>query len=151
MRTFKNKRNYRVFAEILLYLSPAILLILAVSYYQDKPMIEAFYASLYMTILTQGLIAIFFFTTRYKLDEKYFYYRSGFIFGKIEVSSIHKLDLNKTLFVGMRPATSRNGIIIYYNKYDEIYISPENNVEFAEALLELNPEIKIIRHKKTSN
>jgi len=67
------------------------------------------------------------------------------LFGKFSVSSIQKIAINKTLWVGTRPATARNGIIIYYNKYDEIYFSPSDNEAFATALLEINPEIEVVR------
>ena len=50
-----------------------------------------------------------------------------------------------TLWVGTRPATAKNGVIIYYNKYDEIYFSPSDNEAFVAALLEINPEIKVVR------
>jgi hypothetical protein len=67
------------------------------------------------------------------------------LFGKFSVSSIQKIAVNKTLWVGTRPATARNGVIIYYNKYDEIYFSPSDNEAFIKALLEINPEIEVVR------
>jgi len=36
-------------------------------------------------------------------------------------------------------------VIIYYNKYDEIYFSPADNEAFVVALLEINPEIEVVR------
>jgi hypothetical protein len=49
------------------------------------------------------------------------------------------------MYVGMKPAFARNGIIVRYNKYDEIYISPPDNNEFVEELLKINPEIEVVR------
>ncbi len=49
----------------------------------------------------------------------------------------------KTLWVGLKPATARKGLIIKYGKFDEIYISPQTNDEFINRLLELNDAIKI--------
>ena len=71
--------------------------------------------------------------------------RSSILFGKFSISSIHKIAVNQTLWVGTRPATAKNGVIIYYNKYDEIYFSPSDNEAFVAALLEINPEIKVVR------
>ncbi|MCI0920582.1 PH domain-containing protein [Sphingobacterium rhinopitheci] len=147
MQIFKAKRDYKTFLDICLYLSPAILIIFVVSYVRQQPMLEALYASLCTIGLCLGLISIFYFTTRYTVDDSYLHYRSGFIFGKVEIAKIHKIELYKTLYVGMRPATSKNGIIIYYNKYDEIYISPEDNEEFAAALSIINPSIEVINPK----
>ena len=72
-------------------------------------------------------------------------WRSSVLFGKFPISSIHKITVNKTLWVGTRPATAQNGVIIYYNKYDEIYFSPSDNEAFVDALLEINPEIEVVR------
>ena len=71
--------------------------------------------------------------------------RSSILFGKFSISSIHKIAVNQTLWVGTRPATVKNGVIIYYNKYDEIYFSPSDNEAFVAALLEINPEIEVVR------
>lgn len=87
-------------------------------------------------------------TINYKIDNEYVRYRLLFIFyGKIKIEKIHKIDVGKTLYVGMRPAFARNGLIIHYNKYEEIYISPKNNEEFVQELLKRNPNIEIIRWK----
>jgi len=42
---------------------------------------------------------------------------------------------NTTMWSGFRPATARKGIIVKYNKYDEIYFSPDSNESFIQALL----------------
>ena len=42
-----------------------------------------------------------------------------------------------------KPALSHIGLIITYNKYDDIYISPEKSEQFITQLLETNPNITI--------
>ena len=92
------------------------------------------------------LMMISFYThTYYTIGGDELRWRSSILSGRFSVSSIHKVSVNKTLWVGTRPATARNGVIIYYNKYDEIYFSPANNEAFVTALLEINPEIEVIR------
>ena len=83
--------------------------------------------------------------TYYHINGGELRWRSSVLFGKFPISSIHKITVNKTLWVGTRPATARNGVIIYYNKYDEIYFSPSDNEAFVAALLEINPEIEVVR------
>lgn len=51
------------------------------------------------------------------------------------------------MWTGLKPATARNGLIIKYNKFDEIYISPETNDTFVDKILELNGNIVITTHK----
>jgi len=100
----------------------------------------------FVILAATTLVMIAFYThTYYRIEGDELRWRSSILFGKFSVSSIHKVAVNQTLWVGTRPATARNGVIIYYNKYDEIYFSPSDNEAFVAALLEINPEIKVVR------
>ena len=105
---------------------------------------EALIAFVVLAATTLMMIA-FYTHTYYTIDGNELRWRSSILFGKFSVSSIQKVAINKTLWVGTRPATARNGVIIYYNKYDEIYFSPSDNEAFVAALLEINPEIEVVR------
>ena len=87
-----------------------------------------------------------YFTTSYKIDSEYLKYRSLIFFGKIKIESIQRIEVGKTLYAGMRPATARKGLIIYYDKYEEVYISPVDNEEVIDTLLKINPEIEVSYH-----
>ena len=106
--------------------------------------IEAIIAFIILAATTLMMIA-FYTHTYYRIDGDELRWRSSILFGKFSVSSIHKVVVNQTLWVGTRPATAKNGVIIYYNKYDEIYFSPSDNEAFVAALLEINPEIEVVR------
>ena len=54
--------------------------------------------------------------------------------GKIEIKEIREVIKGKTLWVGLKPATARKGLIIKYGKFDEIYMSPQTNDEFINRL-----------------
>jgi hypothetical protein len=81
--------------------------------------------------------------TNYELTQTELKYKSGPIRGKIEIDKIHEIIKGKTLWSGLKPATARNGLIIKYEKYNEIYISPKTNDLFVKKILELNDKIKI--------
>jgi hypothetical protein len=81
--------------------------------------------------------------TNYELSQTELKYKSGPIRGKIEINKIHEIIKGKTLWSGLKPATARNGLIIKYEKYNEIYISPKTNDSFVKKILELNDKIKI--------
>jgi hypothetical protein len=81
--------------------------------------------------------------TNYELTQTELKYKSGPIRGKIEIDKIHEIITGKTLWSGFKPATARNGLIIKYEKYNEIYISPKTNDSFVKKILELNDKIKI--------
>ena len=106
--------------------------------------IEAVIAFVILAATTLMMIA-FYTHTYYRIEGNELRWRSSILFGKFSISSIHKVAVNQTLWVGTRPATAKNGVIIYYNKYDEIYFSPSDNEAFVAALLEINPEIKVVR------
>ncbi|MBT8294992.1 MAG: PH domain-containing protein [Gramella sp.] len=84
------------------------------------------------------------FSTNYELTRKELIYKSGPIKGKIEIERIREIIKGKSLWVGLKPALARKGLIIKYDKYEEIYISPETNERFVKAILEINPEIKVV-------
>ena len=64
------------------------------------------------------------------------------------ISPVDNFIKDKTLWVGLKPATARKGLIIKYRKFDEIYISPEINDEFIDHILEINDTIKITTQSK---
>lgn len=63
---------------------------------------------------------------------------SSFYFWKVVVSydNIRKVERQKGLFVGWKMATSITGLILTYNKYDELFISPEKEELFMELINE---------------
>ena len=84
-----------------------------------------------------------FYGTKYELSENHLKYKCGPINGKIELKKINQIVKEKSLWSGLRPATARNGLIIKYEKYNEIYISPKTNETFIKKILELNSGIEI--------
>lgn len=102
------------------------------------------YWSLILISAVVGLLFWFYFGTNYELSkENGLIYRCGPFYGKISVDRITEVIKGKTLWVGFRPATSGKGLIVKYDKYNEIYISPKNNESFIDKILELNGQIKI--------
>jgi hypothetical protein len=87
------------------------------------------------------------------LDTKYvikndavLHYNSGPIGGKIDIQSIRKIEnqhgwVTKSL---LKAALDKNGLYIYYNKFDDLYVSPKNKEEFVNYLLTINPKIELI-------
>jgi hypothetical protein len=82
--------------------------------------------------------------TIYKIENNELIYRSGFLKGKIEIQNIKEILKGKTMWSGIKPALAGKGLIIKYNKYEEIYVAPVNNDEMIADLLKINSEIKIV-------
>jgi hypothetical protein len=83
------------------------------------------------------------FHTYYQIKGDKLIYRSGFIRGKIDVKHIKEILPGKTRWIGLKPALSTGGIIIKYNRFDDIYLAPENNEELIADLLKLNKDILV--------
>ncbi len=83
--------------------------------------------------------------TKYSIEGSYLKYKSGPISGKIDIFRIHTIEHQKSWMVGttLKPALGIKGLILRYNKFDDIYISPKKKQEFIDALLEVNPHIEI--------
>ena len=94
-------------------------------------------------LLVCGFLLWLYYGTYYELTQTHLKYNCGPIKGNIEIKEIREIIKDKTLWVGLKPATARKGLIIKFGKYDEIYISPEKNDEFINHILKLNDAIKI--------
>lgn len=94
-------------------------------------------------ILFLCLVLWMFFGTNYELGKDGFIYRCGPINRKISIHRIREIVKGRTTWIGLKPATARNGLLIKYDKYNEVYISPKTNETFIKQLLELKNDIII--------
>ena len=90
-----------------------------------------------------ALLGWIFLSTGYRIEGGHLIYRSAFLRGRIPVHGISEILSGATLWVGTKPALARNGMIIQYNGYRQVYIAPESNEELIAHLLELNPRIRV--------
>ena len=104
----------------------------------------------FIVIFGINLIITLFFLWTYKstfyiLKNDVLIWKYGPFKGTIEIKNINKIEHHKGIIVPTiwKPALSHIGLIITYNKYDDIYISPEKSEEFIAQLLETNPNITI--------
>jgi len=84
-----------------------------------------------------------YFGTYYKLTASNLEYTSGPMKGSIPVTKIKEIIVGKTMWSGLKPATAKKGLIIKYDTYNEIYITPKARDFFIMRILEINPDIKI--------
>lgn len=91
-----------------------------------------------------GLLLWAYFNTAYWITNNTLHYKSAFLKGNIPINKITQLLVSKTMWVGLKPALASKGIIVKYNKFDEIYIAPVDNAALCSELIKHNPNIKII-------
>lgn len=92
-------------------------------------------------------LILIYFKTYYILNDQFLKYQSGPFFGKVKIDKITRVDFGKTQWVGLRRyGLAQRGLIIYFNNYDDLYISPEHPEQFIEQLLSYNDKI-IVNYK----
>lgn len=93
-----------------------------------------------------GLLIWILLDTKYRINKEDFYYCCGPFRGKIAIDKIRKIERWNKWYVTstMKPALDSDGLIIYYEKFDDIYISPKNKENFIKLLLEINPNIQVV-------
>lgn len=141
MKTFisaKNRFSVSFFWILILFLTVTLF----IPKKESESSIYIFYAI--VTPIIASLIWILL-DTKYVLKQNQLYYYSGPFRGKIEIDKIRKIKNHSGWIVPvtMKPGLDINGLIVYYNQFDDIYISPKEKKEFLEALLRINPNIEI--------
>ncbi|MBO3270454.1 PH domain-containing protein [Hymenobacter defluvii] len=66
---------------------------------------------------------------------------SGPLTWQIPVTSITRIKPSHNVLSS--PALSLDRLKIYYNRYDEILVSPRDKANFIEALRQVNPQIQV--------
>jgi hypothetical protein len=84
------------------------------------------------------LLAILFYsllkTTYFVLDKENLICKSLIFKKTIPYSTIKKVEKQKGLYAGIKFSTAWKGLIVYYNKYDELLISPEKEELFIDLI-----------------
>lgn len=73
-------------------------------------------------------------TTYFILDESYLICRTLFLKKTISYASINKVQKQQGIYAEIKFSTAWKGLVIHYNKYDELLISPEREEEFMKEL-----------------
>ena len=89
-----------------------------------------------------GFILVLSKTTQYIINENHLLVKSTWIVNeRIDISKITKIEKSNSILSS--PALSLDRLLVRYNKYDEVLISPKEKKEFIDELLKINPNIEI--------
>jgi hypothetical protein len=135
---FKSSNSF--LSKIIFLIIPILLMLLNLfSYYKNGFSLMTVLWPIYILIMLS-----MYFNTYYIIDKERLYYKSGFVHkGSIEIKSIYKIIKVKRFYVGNKPALTSNGLLLCYNKYDDIFISPESLSLFIDTVTSLNPKVKV--------
>ena len=144
MLVFKSSENYITVGLLWLI----VILLLVVPFLPNKNNDAENSALIGVVILyaVTGMLLWILLDTNYKIKERRLFYASGPIRGSIKIERIRKVERwNKWYVMSfIKPALDKDGLIIYYDKFEDIFISPENKEEFIKALCEMNPGIEVV-------
>jgi hypothetical protein len=73
-------------------------------------------------------------TTYFVLKENYLICKTLFFKKVIPYSSIRKIEKQKGIYAGVKFSTAWKGLIVHYNQFDELLISPEREDDFIAEL-----------------
>ncbi len=123
-----------------------VLLLLSIALYDifDGELSSHKFYTFFLVLGVASFLLWMYFGTHYKLSPEGLMYQCGPMRGKIGYDRIREIEKGRTLWVGFRPATARKGLIVKFDRFNEIYISPKTNDTFIEKILELNGTIKIV-------
>lgn len=143
MEVYKSARSKRLNAIFIITI--IIIIAATIPAIINKTINTGFYIVIGINILSLLLLASIALKTEYKIKNNWLYWQSGPFYGKIDIKRIQKIQHHNGIFVPTvwKPALSQIGLIITYNKFDDIYISPAKETEFIESLLKINPLIEI--------
>ena len=131
---FRAKKDYTfliVFLFVLLLYSGISLF--TIIYEDDYSVIWVFL--IVLTFLALLFISIYK-TTYFRLDQHNLFCKSLVFKKEIPYSSIRKVEKQQGIYAGVKFSTAWKGIIVHYNKYDELLISPENEELFIAKIHE---------------
>jgi energy-coupling factor transporter transmembrane protein EcfT len=131
---FRAKKDYTfliVFLFVLLLYSGISLF--TIIYEDDYSVIWVFL--IVLTFLALLFISIYK-TTYFRLDQHNLFCKSLIFKKEIPYSSIKKVEKQQGIYAGVKFSTAWKGIIVHYNKYDELLISPENEEIFIVKIQE---------------
>lgn len=142
MKVFFSSKNY--FSATLMWI---IAIGLSIVIFIKKPNAQEPSIYIFNAIMITIVLALIWILldTKYILKENKIFYNSGPFRGIIAIESIRRIEHHSGIIVPVtfKPALNTKGLIIHYNSFDDIYISPKQEEMFLEELLKINPDIEI--------
>lgn len=144
MKVFPSSKNYITVS--LLWLIVIFLLVVPFLPHDAEDVEKEALIGVVILYIITGMLIWILLDTKYKIKENKLFYCSGPIRGSMKIADIRKIELWNKWYVTsfIKPALDKDGMIIHYNKFDDIYISPKEKEKFIAALREINPDIEVV-------
>jgi len=143
--TFKTKIDW-VYKTVIAFVFIAWIISLFLNYNGKQFLLPIFTNSIFFALLIAFLIFSIKYTS-FSLTEDKLICKTLFIKREIEYNRIRKIEKQTSIYSGVKIATSFKGIVVYFDKYDDILISPENEELFMS---EINKKIVLTNAPKVN-
>lgn len=139
----KFKSDFSKFNFIILLLP--VLLVLIIGIFTEDDINIIIVPPVVIFVLLLVTFSILFYTTYYEIQKDILIISMFFYKTKIKISDIRFIKYSNSIMKSnfYKPGFHHKGIEIMYNKYDDIFISPQNKEQFITQLQEINPNIEI--------
>ena len=144
MNVFKSSKNYLMVTLLWVIIVFLLAIPFTPSTNEDAGVFD--FVGFTILYIICALLAWILLDTKYIIKQNELLYRSGPIRGSIKIESILKVEhWNKWYSTSfLKPALGKDGLVIHYGTFDDIYISPKNKEALIAALCEINPDIEIV-------
>ena len=122
-----------------------LMILITVMLFNEIQQSEDWWPIVIMSLVLGFLIWVWY-GTSYAISNNVLSISAGPIKKNIPVRTIRSLEIGKTKWIGYKLGLSKGGLIIHYNQYDEVYITPENVDKFCKALKRIHSEIEIAKN-----
>ena len=140
MKKFKSEISISLLTGILLVMCSVIILLVAIKAWIGVGVL----------IAVLLFIAHVFLSTHYCIADNTLKIRSGIVYRKdIKIEKIRKIIRTNSILSS--PALSFNRIEIIYNTFDSVLVSPDNEQEFVNTIVQRNPDVDITALTKQKN
>lgn len=138
------KSGTSLFAAAIFWGTIALLIGLFVNDLINHNLGQTWYLHIFDFLVIAFLLWIWF-RTDYAFQGEDLVCNAGPFNANIKIHSIREIDLSAKMWSGFRPALSFKGMVIHYEKYNEIFISPKDIEGFISVLRRINPTIKVTK------
>lgn len=137
-------KRYKPKRGLLIYLVVALLLAFTIArWHFSEQEFPDILGSSSLLLFPCAYLLYHLFNTKYWIQGQSFFYRAGFMKGEVDVDAIKSIDVGTTRWLGERAALANRGILIKYNRYDDVFVAPKDAEELIHDLLALNPDIQV--------
>ncbi|WP_370086694.1 PH domain-containing protein [Ekhidna sp.] len=141
----------RYYSEVSRFTKWTFLISIAIAWISIIPILIGEISTLFFIVA--GLVGLFtvlmssiYFGTYYQIQDEHIIWVTGPFKGKLAIKDITKVKRAKSIWEidsTIKPILSQSPLLLRYTRFDDFPVSPEEEDEFVNELLIINPKIEM--------